>query len=138
MTVVSVFAHAHVRNDDQLRQRRLDGPDRLLHDTLIGKVLTAGGVLHCRDPKEDNGRDIQLDDLLCLANGLVDGELENARHRGDLAPYILAVDDKQWVDKIVGRECCLTHHRTQGLRVPHAPGPRCWKAHRFLSFRCFG
>ena len=58
-----------------------------------------------------------------LAHGLVDRQLEDARHRADFATDALAVADEQRIDEAVGRQARFADQRADRLGASQAARP---------------
>ncbi len=101
MAMIGVLAEAEVGDDQEPGRGPLGDPDRLLHDAVVAGRGRPARVLVLGDPEEDDPRDTQLGDLGDHLAEAVERELILARHRGDLAPEVLAVVDEQGIDQVV-------------------------------------
>ena len=73
VTMIGVFAQAHIRDDDHFWQVLFDGSGSLLDDAVRGKILQPDGVFLCRDAEEKHRWHAQLSRRLCRAYSLVHG-----------------------------------------------------------------
>ena len=81
VAVVGVFAQAHVGDDEHVRQFALDRADRRLNRRLGIVRGRADVVLLVRQAEEQHALDAVLHRRRRFANGLVDRQVEHARHR---------------------------------------------------------
>jgi hypothetical protein len=112
------------------------GADGLLHDAAGGVCARRRLVLRFGKPEEDDGGHAHVEGGGGLARDLVNREVEDARHRRDLAPHALARTREQRQDQILAGEARLAHERPHALAPPQTPRSVNQIAHlRKLTFK---
>jgi hypothetical protein len=100
VAVRRVLAEADVGHHEQVLARGPDGAHRLLHDTVLRVSLASRRVLPFGKAEQDDAGDPQPLDLLRLPGRLVDGQVEAARQRRNLAPQPGPRSDEERVDQL--------------------------------------
>ena len=117
-----VLAEANVGDRHQLlaRRRGLDGAQAALCDAVRGVGAGSLLVLGVGDAEEQQTTDAEASDGFGLAHGLVQAQVEDARHGADLAADTLALAKKQRVDQRARLELGFAHQGAQGGRGAEA------------------
>src|SRR5215216_6493525 len=123
VTVARVLAQAHVRDHDEIRYRVLYGAGRELDDPLRIICPARRLVLLIGDAEEQHARYAELVGSLCLGDGVVYGELEDAGHGGDRVSHVLPDGHEDGIDKVARRERGLAHQAAQSGRTACPPQP---------------
>src|SRR6185503_11095556 len=115
MAVRGVFAETRVSHDDQFRRRLANRSDRALDDSVFR--ISAGGLFVFRfgQTEEDDAADAHVVSSRDFFSDLVNGEVRDTRHRGNLAPHACTRTHEEWQYEILGREASLTHQRANGV-----------------------
>ena len=104
LPVVGVLAETDVGDDQEIARGPLGDADGLGNDALGAQGVAAELVLVFGDAEEDDAAEAQFDRLADFLGEQVGRKLENARHRGDLAPHVLARPNEQRQDQFGRRE----------------------------------
>jgi hypothetical protein len=123
VAVAGVLAEADVGDEDQL----FDAASVCLSArrpcwTMPFVVIGAGAtlVLGLRQAEEEQAAEAQARGFFGLFDGLVDGEVEDARHGADGAADALAGAEKEGVDQVAGGDSGLADQGAQGLGAAEA------------------
>ena len=122
MSVRGVLAEAHVGQHQQAGHAALDrahgGLDRRARDRDDFEPMAS---LCSGQAEEQDAGDAVLPRGGGLLDGLVHRQLEDARHRGDRPPDVVALADEERVDQAVGREPRFANQRPNRFGGPQAP-----------------
>ena len=111
--------HADLRN--LLLDRAHGAADQIVGIESLRAALIAQFVF--RIGKERNSWNAKCSGLCAGRHRLVNRQALDARHGGDFLPYILAIDDEDRPDQIVGREHILAHQAARPFRAAVAARP---------------
>ena len=104
VAVGHVFAEANVAHQDQVWDFAFHGAGSLLHDAVVGPG-SGGDVIFLVGKAEENYRGhAQGVNFLCLFDGLIHGEVEDAGHGANCLTDALAGANEHGVDEGVGSE----------------------------------
>src|SRR5437660_7956417 len=133
MTVIGVFAQAHVAHHEQLRHRALHGANRLLHDALLVVRLGARGIFRGGNAEQDDAAQPQRRRALRVFYQFVDRQLRHTRHWFDRRAESLTVPDEERPDELRWGEMGFLHQTSQrggAAQAPHATNRKLSRAHR--------
>ncbi len=123
MSVVGVFAEAQVGDHQEIRRNLPGKADGLLDDAVVAGGGRAARVFVLRDAEEDDAGYTQFGDLGETFAQPVDRELILTRHRGNLAPEVSAVIDKQRVDQVERGELGFANEVAKSRMAAETAGP---------------
>ena len=122
VAVAGVLAAADVGQEQQVRVPRAQPPERPLDDAVLGEVLRPDLVLGRGQAEQDDRGDAERADPVHLpVERLVDRQVADPGHRGDLALDPGAVDHEERLDEVPGLELVLAHEPAEGVGASPAP-----------------
>ena len=131
VAVAGVLAEADVGDEDKLfcGCTLLEGAKALLHDSVV--VPGAGGLLvfAVGQAEEQQSADAEARGFFGFADGLVDGEIEDAGHGTDRVAHALAGADEERIDQVAGVERGFANQRAKRLSAAQAAHAHFRKRH---------
>src|SRR5260370_6166346 len=139
MTVVRIFAKAHVRNDKELQFCFANRFNRPLHHALFAEGTGAVRVLGFGQPKKYDSRNPQRLHFAALFHNLIDGLLIDTGHGADFLADLRPRAHEHRIDNTRRSKTRLSNQATQRLAPPQTPRPMSRKTHTLFTpaFSCF-
>src|SRR5260370_31779436 len=139
MTVIRIFAKAHVRNHKKFQFCFANRFNRSLHHALFAEGTGAARVFGFGQPKKNDSRNPQRLHLTALFHNLIDGLLIDAGHGADFLADFRPRAHEHRIDKTRRRRTRLSNQATQCLAPPQTPRPMSRKTHTLFTpaFSCF-
>ena len=129
MAVVRVFAQAHVRPHEEVRQLTLERPNRGGNQpvVIVGATTPRVLVVGVGHSEEDDGPHTGLPGLGRLAHQRIDRQLVHARHGCHLAPDPVSGNDEERVHQVVRVQGMFSDQGAPTLCSAQAAGTIGWK-----------